>query len=198
MNQEKKKKSVKRELIEWGIFFGVVIFLYGTGLHTTVLGGIQGLFLKTGVMSPSLMAEKDQRAASYQIPLTDLEGKAVDISALKGKVIFLNFWATWCPPCIAEMPEIAGLYEDVASEDIAFVMVSVDRDFEKLEKFVQKKEYKFPIYRLSGSLPSTYEASSIPTTYLISPSGKIIMEKTGMGSYNNEGFKEVLKEAGKL
>jgi len=139
-----------------------------------------------------------QQSASLDFALNDLAGKVYTLSDYKVKVVFLNFWATWCPPCIAEMPEIAGLYEDVASEDIAFVMVSVDRDFEKLEKFVQKKEYKFPIYRLSGSLPSTYEASSIPTTYLISPSGKIIMEKTGMGSYNNEGFKEVLKEAGKL
>lgn len=194
MTTDKKKKSIKRELIEWGIFFGIIIILYGTGLHTTVLGGIQGVFLKTGIISPSLMDESEYRTASYNIPLMDLQGNAIEMHELKGKVVFLNFWATWCPPCIAEMPEIAGLYDEVASEDIAFIMVSVDRDFNKLTKFIEKKEYSFPIYRLSGSLPNTYKASSIPTTYVISPSGKIVLEKVGMGSYHTDSFKELLEE----
>lgn len=198
MNTEKKKKSVKRELIEWGIFFGLIIFLYGTGLHTTVLGGIQSVFLKTGLMTPSLVTEEEMVEASYRIPLTDLEGKAIDMEQLKGKTIFLNFWATWCPPCIAEMPEIAGLYDEVNDEDIAFVMVSVDKDFDKLQKFVKKKDYAFPIYRLSGNLPNTYEAASIPTTYVISPSGKIVLKKVGMGSYHTDSFKELLEEVEKM
>ncbi len=191
----KKKKSLRRELIEWGVFFGVLIFLYASGLHTTVFGGIQNLFLKTGFLSPSMLAENEQQPASYALPLTDMEGNAVAMETLKGKVIFLNFWATWCPPCIAEMPEIAALHASVSEADVAFVMVSVDKDEAKLKAFLAKKKYAFPVYRLSGRIPEPYQAQSIPTTYVISPKGKIVVEKVGMGSYNTDGFRRVLQKA---
>lgn len=199
MAKTKNKKSAGRELIEWSVFFGVFIFLYASGLHTTVLGGIQGLFLKTGIMSPALLNEDDFKPASYQIPLSDLAGNPVDMAQFKGKTVFVNFWATWCPPCIAEMPEIAALYEEVSSnDDIVFLMISVDEEHEKLEKFVEKKQYDFSVMKLQGRLPQPYQEASIPRTYLISPSGQIVLEKIGMGSYHNESFKAILKETASL
>ncbi len=193
-----KKKSTKRELLEWGIFFGVLIGLYATGLHAPLLGGVQSLLLKTGLMRPNLLPTQAQYAASYELQLLDLEGNAVDMRTLKGKVIFLNFWATWCPPCLAEMPEIVALYERTPPEEVVFLMISVDKDVEKLRKFAEKKAYPFPVYRLAGGLPASFEASTIPTTYVVSPLGKVVVHKVGMGSYNTEAFRETLRAAAAL
>lgn len=194
MEKIKKKKSLKRELIEWGIFLGIIATLYLTGLHTDVIGFLQRGVLKTGLIKPDMETEmEDLPAASYDLKLMNESGEILDFQQLKGKTIFINFWATWCPPCIAEMPEIQNLYEDVKkNQDIVFAMISLDDEPEKAWQFVEKKEYSFPVYRLASNLPSVYSSQSIPTTFVISPEGKIAATHRGMASYDNKKFREFL------
>ena len=189
----KKKKTVKREIIEWAIFLGIIGFLFGTGLHTPVFGFIQGLILKTGIMQPSL-DQDDKVNADYNFALIDADGQKIPFSSFEDQVVFINFWATWCPPCVAEMPDIQGLYEEVDKSDVAFVMISLDDSFEKAKNFVQRKEFDFPIYQLASPLPKVYESSAIPTTYVISPQGEIVVAKSGMAKYNTRKFKDFLRE----
>lgn len=186
-----KKKSMKRELMEWGIFIAIISTLYLTGLHTPILGALQGLILKTGIIQPDT-EENFQGLADYNFHLEDTEGNVMYFEELKGKTIFVNLWATWCPPCIAEMPDINALYLDLDSKDVAFVMISLDDNFEKAKSFVNKKGYQFPIYQLKTRLPKIYESPSIPTTYVISPDGNIVMSKKGMAKYNTKDFKAFL------
>ena len=188
----KKKKSVKREIIEWAIFLGILGFLFGTGLHTPVFGFFQSLILKTGIMQPSI-DESTTSTADYNFLLVDQEGNKESFTAFKGKVVFVNFWATWCPPCIAEMPDINQLYAEMHGDDIAFVLISLDDDFQKAKEFVRKKEFDFPIYQLASPLPKVYESSAIPTTYVISPKGEIVVNRSGMAKYNTEKFKSYLR-----
>ena len=189
----KKKKSIKREIAEWAIFLGVIGFLFGTGLHTPVFGFIQGLILKTGVIQPSIEQE-DLAAANYDFTLADQDGKRIDFVDYKGKVVFINFWATWCPPCVAEMPDINSLYKEMNSEHIEFVLISLDEEFEKAKQFVERKNFNFPIYQLASSLPSVYESSAIPTTYVLSPEGQIVVSKSGMAKYNTKKFRGFLRQ----
>ena len=189
----KKKKSVKREIIEWAIFLGILGFLFGTGLHTPVFGFFQGLILKTGIMQPSI-EESTTSTADYDFILIDQEGKRKSFSTYKGKVVFVNFWATWCPPCIAEMPDINQLYSEMHEKDIEFVLISLDDDFQKAKDFVRKKEFGFPIFQLASPLPKVYESSAIPTTYVISPNGEIVVARSGMAKYNTEKFRKFLVE----
>jgi len=188
----KKKKSIKREIIEWAIFLGILGFLFGTGLHTPVFGFFQSLILKTGIMQPSI-DESTTSTADYNFLLVDQEGNKESFTAFKGKVVFVNFWATWCPPCIAEMPDINQLYAEMHGDDIAFVLISLDDDFQKAKEFVRKKEFDFPIYQLASPLPKVYESSAIPTTYVISPKGEIVVNRSGMAKYNTEKFKSYLR-----
>ncbi len=190
-----KKKSIKREIIEWGIFFGIIATLYLTGLHTPVLGFMQGLILKTGIIKPSIEKESDIRA-SYSFTLVDQYGEHVDFKNFKGETVFINIWATWCPPCIAEMPDINNLYHELKGENIHFFMISMDDDFEKAKKFVDKKGYDFPIYRLGSMMPEVFHSKAIPTTFVISPKGMIVVKKSGMAKYNTEEFRNYLKELG--
>ncbi|MDQ4141931.1 MAG: TlpA family protein disulfide reductase [Bacteroidota bacterium] len=131
--------------------------------------------------------------ADYNFSLRTLRGEEVLMDSLYGKVIFMNFWATWCPPCIAEMPNIYSLYQKVKSDKIAFVMVSLDQDPAKAQQFIAKKGFTFPVYTPNGPLPSVYQGQVIPITFVISPDGKIVVHKEGMADYDNSEFREFLE-----
>ncbi|QNF35518.1 TlpA family protein disulfide reductase [Adhaeribacter swui] len=186
------------------IITGIVIgALYLTGLHTEVIGQLQRIILATGFIKPTIEEINENTSpsgntaptlvADYNFNLLSLNGEQTSLESLKGKVIFLNFWATWCPPCIAEMPNIQSLYEKVNSDKIAFVMVSLDQDPTKAQKFIQKKGFTFPVYTHNGSLPISYETQVIPTTFIISPEGQIVTRKDGMADYDNQEFREFLQ-----
>lgn len=194
MKKSGKKKSLNKELREWGIFFGIIGVLFITGLHKNLAAGVQQLFLKTGIMQASVKSSSEQVTAPYNFKLKTLEGKLVNFEDFKGKTVFVNLWATWCPPCIAEMPDIYDLYKEVASDKIKFVMISLDENPQKAAKFIKRKGYTFPVYTIHGYLPQAYSSRSIPTTFVISPNGKIVVKQKGMASYNTSKFKKTLAQ----
>jgi len=189
-----KKSSGKKELIEWGILLSVIAILYATGLHVPVIGNLQRVLLWTGLMSPDTeLSQSEYRTANYNLPLLSLTDESLLLEEFEDKTIFLNFWATWCPPCIAEMPNIQSLYEDVKSDSIEFVMVSLDEDHQRARDYLERKGYTFPVYFLNGRKPGTYNSTVVPTTYIISPDGEIVSERRGMANYNTSTFKDFLR-----
>lgn len=185
------KTKVKRELIEWAILITVIGGLYLTGLHTEVIGFVQRGVLATGIFKPEPV-KSESESVDYQWLLTDANEAQIDFHKFQGKVVFLNFWATWCPPCIAEMPDIHSLYQAMGQE-IEFVMVSMDKDFELAKKFVEKKEFEFSIYHPASKIPANFDVHSIPSTYILSPDGKIVAKSQGMAKFNTEDFRAFLR-----
>ena len=197
--KEKKKTSLKKNLLEYGIIFAIFGALYLTGLHTEVLGFLQRGILATGLMNPDLEKKEDltfsdPSSADFNLKLIDSKGKRVAMENFKGKVIFMNVWATWCPPCVAEMPGINKLYNEVDKEKVAFIMLSVDEDFQKAIDFRERKGFDFEVYQLNGNLPALYQTQSIPSTFVIDANGKLVMTHLGLGNYDTNKFKEFLKE----
>src|SRR5690606_14527320 len=97
--------TVRRNLIESAGCGGILLVLYFTGLHTEVVGFLQRGILKTGLLNPDIAVNDDSVnmiKADYGLRLINSKGENVNMEEYKGKVIFLNLWATWCPPCIAE------------------------------------------------------------------------------------------------
>ncbi len=184
-------KKRNRELLEWVFLIIIVGVIYLGGWHTQVIGGLQQLILSTGIITPHTVEEV--KHASYQFDLKDQKGSVLPMSSLKGEVVFVNFWATWCPPCIAEMPDINDLYNST-SDSITFLMISLDKDPTKAIEFVEKKAFDFPIYFLHSGLPKVYDVSSIPTTYVISKEGNIVVENHGMAKYHSKKFRSFLAE----
>ena len=189
----KLNKKIKKELIEWSVMLTVIAVLFTTNLGTQVASFLQRGLLATGIMTPAILDEASIKTADYNFDLLDESGKPLAFEQFKGKTVFINFWATWCPPCIAEMPDINDLYGNLeANEDIVFVLISVDKSHQTAIDFVDKKAYDFPIYFLRSGLPGVYDAHAIPTTYVISPEGKIVSERHGMAQYNSEKFRNFL------
>ncbi|MBX2844399.1 MAG: TlpA family protein disulfide reductase [Flammeovirgaceae bacterium] len=189
----KKEKSTKREIIELGIIIGIFAFIFLTGLQTEVAGFLQRAVLQTGIHnSHDEIPNDEQDNADYNFKLIGLDGSYLELEDLKGKVIFMNFWATWCPPCIAEIPNIQELYDNTRNENIVFLMVSTDKNEAKIRKFIEKKGYTIPIYRPASVRPEVFSSNSIPTTFVISPEGKIAYKNIGIANYNTDSFKELL------
>lgn len=192
------KNTTKKTWIQYGVFALVAITLYATGLHTEVIGFAQRGLLATGLMNPDVkelvMAEGSTNTAAANLTkadmnfnLRDSDGNITSLKALEGKVIFINLWATWCPPCIAEMPSINTLYETVG-DDVAFVMLSLDRKFETAIAFNERKGYGFPIYAPADNIPAMYNTNSIPSTYVIDAKGNLALTHRGMADYSNPEF----------
>ncbi len=194
------KKKTKKNLIEYGIIAAIFGTLYFTGLHTEVLGFLQRGILATGIMNPDLDKKSEltkndvNPKADFSMSFINSKGEKIAMEELRGKVIFINIWATWCPPCIAEMPGINKLYKDVDNDKVAFIMLSVDQDFQKAIDFNANKGYDFEVYEVTGGMPQMYNTRSIPTTYVIDSGGNLVMTHMGMGDYNTKDFKEFLKE----
>lgn len=188
-----KSSSRLRTWIEWGLVVLLFLFLQFTPQGKQVIGLMQRGILATGLIKPDIdFAERNDVPASYDVRLATLDGEPVSMEDMRGKVVFMNLWATWCAPCIAEMPYIQKLYEDVASEDIVFVMISVDVSPEKARRFVEQRGYSFPVYTPQGALPEPYSTRTIPTTYVISPEGRLATIHTGMANVNTPEFKAFL------
>ena len=132
-----------------------------------------------------------KKIASYDFVLETKEGEKVRFDEFRGKTVFINFWATWCAPCIAEMPDIQGLYDKVGDK-VEFVMISVDAQPEKTWNFAENKGFTFPVYRRASLIPAVYEREVIPTTFVLSPDGKIVAERHGMAKYDSDDFREFL------
>ena len=181
----------------------VVIF---TPLRPVVLGGLQRGLLATGlwqaevptVNTPSLPVVLTSGSPyPHSLPMVTLDGRAVNLSELKGKVVFVNLWASWCPPCRAEMPGIEALYKKVDHTKVAFVMLSLDDDAAKAQKFVRAQGYTFPVYLRTGDLPAPFDSNSIPSTVILGPDGQVAARHDGMADYDTPAFKAALDNLAK-
>jgi thiol-disulfide isomerase/thioredoxin len=136
--------------------------------------------------------EKQETLSDYNWSLQTPDGKSVDFSSSAGKVIILNSWATWCPPCLAEMPSLQSLYNDYGKK-VDFYFVSTE-EAETLRQFMARKNYSFPVYMETTAAPAVLLSSALPTTFVISKTGKIVMKETGAADWNSGKVRKLLEE----
>lgn len=123
----------------------------------------------------------------------DLEGKAVSLSDKRGQPIFLNEWATWCEPCVAELPSIQALYDSLNAEGVFFALVSYQEPA-KLEKFIREKSLHMPIYTTKSTRPPKgYKAPGIPATFIFDRAGGIVAEHFGAANWDVSRVRRFLR-----
>jgi thiol-disulfide isomerase/thioredoxin len=141
--------------------------------------------------SPSEKKENErEKLEDYNWNLKQLNGEGVNFSESEGKVAIVNFWATWCPPCVAEMPSFQKLYESYG-ERVDFYFVTSEKP-EKVEAFMNKNDYTLPIFFQTYQAPKQLESSVLPTSYLISKSAEIIIDEEGAADWNSAKIRDLL------
>ncbi len=127
---------------------------------------------------------------SYSWKLVDLNGFDFNFETLREKVVLVNFWATWCPPCVAEIPSMQKLYKDYGDK-MEFVFVAKE-DYKKVNQFLKKENYNFPVYYSKTEEPKALNSKLLPTTYIIDKKGKIRVVETGAINWNSKSTRELL------
>ncbi len=132
-----------------------------------------------------------QTAPAWQ--LQSLEGKPVQLADFKGKVVVLNFWATWCPPCRAEIPDLVSLQQQYAARGLVVVGISMDEGGPAgVASFVKKMGINYPVVMGNAKTAEAYGGIQVlPTTFIIDRKGKVV---DGLqGATNRAGFEEKIK-----
>ena len=200
MDYKSRTKSIAASVFGWlkpFLLAGVIlVFLQVTGLISAVSHATQWTLLQTGLRDADEETDDDRPDFNYDFTIKDLEGNRVPFENFRGKVIFLNLWATWCGPCRAEMPGIQSLYEKADKENVVFIMLSLDRDEDqrKVIDYLKKKSFTFKAYLPSGYLPEQLQVPSIPTTFVISPDGKVMKKEVGSMQYDTPEFRKFLEK----
>jgi len=125
----------------------------------------------TSALAGNATGQEEQTAPDFT--LDSLEGETITLSELKGKPVLINFWASWCGPCIAEMPSIQARYEQYA-DDLIVLGINAGENKRVIQRFVEEQKISFPILPDTGDLVQRlYRISAIPTSYFIDRDGKI-------------------------
>ena len=157
--------------------------------------------MAVGFYNPTIPATTPGEKLMPAPPLIvqNIDGKMTDLQQQKGKVVFINFWATWCPPCLAELPSVNDLYLKVKDNpNIVFITIDVDNKLSNSVAFIKNKGYQLPVYggNLNG-LPTSFYSGTIPTTLIIDKQGLIVFNHADKANYANQKFINYLVELSK-
>ncbi len=170
------------------ILFGIFILLL---IIPQTRMPIQVFLQRMIAFSPSTVkVEKRETLANFSWQLREVNGTGVNLSESENRVILINLWATWCPPCIAEMPSLQALFDDYGDK-VDFYFVSNEKT-ETLHRFLERHSYNLPVYQPLEDAPGLLNSRALPTTYVISKKGEIVVNKTGVANWNSAKTRELL------
>ena len=189
MLEKWKSKSIFGKISD--IIFILFIGAMFTSTGRMTIGGWVNR-LTAQIRNPSQIEGIALQNSNFNWQLEGINGQQINLQELKGKVLFINEWATWCPPCVGEMPEIQALYHKFKDNpNIQFLMIS-NESTAKIKSFIEGKGYTFPVYSARSRAPQPFQSSSIPTTFLISKSGKIVITETGAMNWGGSKMENIV------
>lgn len=166
------------------IVLGLGVFLQG---RSVLAAPVESLVKAAGLI-PSA---KPEPAVDFQ--LSNLDGDQVRLSEQRGKVVFLNFWATWCPPCLREMPEMEQLFQSFRQRPFVMWAVAMQEDREQVAPFFKKHRlHLMALLDVDGEVSAQYRIMGLPTTYIIDCSGHTVGRAVGPRQWNDETVRRLL------
>ena len=160
----------------------------GPWLIATVVAGAVLFALLTGGGVPDPVGRGSQ-APGFALP--DLAGRTVSLGEQRGKVVLVNFWATWCAPCEAEMPAMQNLYRQLAGKGFTLLAVSVDEEAEKVAPFRDRLQLDFPILLdPTQEVAGLYQTYRFPESFLVDRDGVIVERYIGEKPWDSEAYVE--------
>lgn len=187
-----KAKLKKKTKWSWAsdiIFILLLIALLFPTTRTPLI-----VFLKRATLLGPSVSENDNFGKlsknDLQWQLMNEKGEIIHLGDLSDKPVFINFWATWCAPCIAEMPSIDKLYADY-KDKVHFVMATYE-DQALVDAFLVKNELNFPVYRYLIKEPKLLQSKTIPATFILNTKGEIVVSEKGTSNWNSKSVRELL------
>ena len=168
-----------RDIVKYTTKIGaVILIIFGLMMFSGKLNTISDYMSPSQGQVSTNQAENSDDSVNYGNALLNQDDKPISLADYHGKVVFLNFWATWCPPCQREMPEIQKLSEKYQnSEDIAILTVVMpggqEMDAAGIKKFLKEKGFTMPVIFDDGRLSSSFQITSLPTTYMFDRDGNV-------------------------
>jgi thiol-disulfide isomerase/thioredoxin len=172
---------------------GIINIAFVVLIGLMVYPNTRTYFIRLVSFSPSVEKVEDRKGVDYaNWFLTGLNTKSLGYNDLNGKVLFVNLWATWCLPCVAEMPSIEKLYKDY-KDKVVFVFVTKE-NWQTVSRFFKNKGFDFPAYNSNEGIPNEIYSTSIPATFIIDSDGKIVINKIGAADWNSKRVRKTLDE----
>ena len=191
----------------WGelLFAAILAVVMLTDLRLPVISTLQRGMLASGLWratppaspaGPPVQFTSLRTDYPYPLPLLTLDGRPANLSQFKGKAVLVNLWASWCPPCLAEMPGLQALYQKTDTSKVAFVLISLDANPNKARALLKRKGYTLPVFFPAAPLPAPFDSPSIPATVILTPSGRLADHHEGMADYDTPAFRAALEKLG--
>lgn len=191
------QEQTKNWLAIGGLSVGGAVLI---GLATLALVGVIVLRVlsASGVIEGILPKPKLQQAevgpeVDLDWTVQSIEGDTYPLEAAAGNVLFINFWATWCPPCRAEMPSIQRLYDELNGEKIRFFIVS-NEDYRTVTNYVYGNNFTFPAYTMDSNPPVELHTQGIPATFIIDPKGHLVYSHVGAAKWDDPAVIAFLRD----
>ncbi len=189
MNRKSVFKLTKT--ITWYLLFIGLIFI---ALNPNAKAWALQRLVNIGVFNAKIKEGKAASTNQLQFNFTNSPGERVELSTLRGKVVFVNFWASWCPPCRAEMPSLNRLYEEFKGDErIVFIFLNEDDDLAKAKDYLSKENFDIPLFKYGSGMPTEVFSGSLPTTIIIDKQGAMIYHHEGIANYHSAGFTSQLR-----
>ncbi|WP_240775500.1 TlpA family protein disulfide reductase [Sphingobacterium psychroaquaticum] len=153
--------------------------------------------MATGIFNASIDKKEDDATSQINahFEFMDEKGNIQNTSTLRGKVVFINFWASWCPPCRAEFPSIQKFHEKYeGNDDLVFLTINLDDEPQAGKLYLEKEKFTIPFLIPNGNIPNEYFSGSLPTTVVLDKTGKIRMHHAGMADYSKDSFYEEINQ----
>ena len=151
--------------------------------------------VSTGLFNPNMDKKSEDIASVNDFDFADENGNIRNTSSLRGKVVFINFWASWCPPCRAEFPSIETLYSQFKDNpDVFFLTVNEDSDPSKGRAYLDNENFSVPMYQSISNVSSEVYSGTLPTTLVLDKEGVIRYHHTGIANYASGKFIRQMEE----
>ena len=156
---------------------------------------VSAMLIRATMMSPKVKSVENSeklKQEDYLLSLEDLDGNPVNLADFKGEVLFINFWATWCPPCRAEMPSMQEFCDRHGSDLKIFLITNEERD--KVKSYLDEYGFHLPVYFQRSVAHGVFNIRSLPTSFVIGKNGEIFVNKKGAARWDSKGFEKKLKQ----
>ncbi|ANH82697.1 hypothetical protein A8C56_18475 [Niabella ginsenosidivorans] len=186
------QKKILSNSIALLLFAFILAMLISPRFKAKIIAGLMNL----GLFQPDVSDVRPQQGipAGYPIHFSTSDGQHFTNESFRNKVVFINFWATWCPPCIAEMPAINDLYAKLKNNpNILFLLVNADKDPKKAAEFIKGKKFQMPVAVSQSTIPATWYKGTLPTTVVLDKNGNIVYRHEGTANYSSRQFREFLQ-----